>query len=113
MATDRAKRQMAMWKRLGWTEKVIYRPARAGIMPREIDAVVVRPGTRDTLNTVSPAFTVTVLNDQADGVPSDDRLSDLGKDRIEVAKRMGGPRTPRGIDHVAEQDQDFLTLEIM
>lgn len=113
MATDRGKKQMAIWERLGWTEKVLYRPAKSGLRAREITVLVERAGSETVMSGKAPAFRVTALNDELDGIPSNPAISDAGGDRIDVAERLGGPRVTRGLQRFTDQDVDFVTVEVL
>jgi len=112
-ASDRAKRFMANWRRQGLTEQVTYRPSRDGLEPREITALIDRPGADGILSGAAPGFHVTALNDPDDGIPSDPALSDAGSDRIDLAERVGGTATPRALRRFAAQDADFVTVEVL
>lgn len=119
MASDRAKRQMAAWKRQGRAEEIDYRP---GGMPAEgeddnartIDAVVDRTSPEDVMSARAPGMRVTVLNDADDGIATaGDEQIDRGADLLEIAELVGGEPVARGIQRIIKQDADFVTLEVM
>ncbi len=104
---------MASYTRLRQTEKVVYRPSRSGLRPRTIDALVERPGMDPIQHGQATAIRITALNDELVGIPSDPRLSDVGRDRLDVAERRNGPPVSRSIHRFAGQDDpDFVTIEV-
>jgi hypothetical protein len=112
MASEQAKRELATQARLGLTERVLYRPGRAGLLPREIDAQVNRLPSQEVGHSRTMVYTVTALNDEVLGIPSDPRLSDTGTDRIELADRIGGELAPKAVGRFTSQDNDWVTLEV-
>jgi len=108
MATDTAKRHMTGFEERGLTEQVTYRPVVGDA--RVIDALVDRDGRDDAMNAATPAMRVTVLDDETDGITAVE--IDTGGDRIDVAERIGGAATSRHIQRIAEQDGEFVTVEV-
>lgn len=117
MASDRAKRTLAAFKRQGQTETVTYRPGRAVLANRStrqatIDVLVDRLAPEIELQAGHPVFHVTALNDADCGIPSDPALSDRQSDKVDVAERIGGAPIPRGMPRFVSQDPDWVTLEV-
>lgn len=104
---------MAAWVRQGQTERIVYRPLRPELLPREIDALIDRNGMATVMNAQAPAFLITVLNDPVVGIPSSSQLSDIGGDLVDVAERHGDDRVSRGLQRFVDQDGDFVTLEVL
>jgi len=111
MASDRAKRELAAWVRQGQTESCLYRPGRDDLPQRTIAVTVDRGGPEPFGQGQAPGFAVTVLNDATDGIPA--ATLDVGADRIDVAERVGGTPSPRGVQRIASQDADWLVLDVM
>ena len=111
MASEMAKRQMETFERLGATEKLVYRPAKAGLRMRTIVCMVNRLGNQQMMNGSAGRFEVTALNDETDGIPADDRLSDANADRIDIAERRGGDAKARMILEFADaSDADWVVV---
>ncbi len=108
MASDHAKHFLERLKRLGHTEELSYTPG--GGEARTLTAVVDRDGLDDQGNTIAPRLRVTVLNDEADGIPLAEL--DTGTDTIDVADRLGGTARTRQFRQIVLQDSDFLTMEV-
>ncbi len=107
---EAARRHLAAMTDRGLTEEVIYRPD--GGDPRTIDAIVERPG-RETFGTNAPAprFRVRAVNSATDGIAATE--VDTGKDRIDVAERIGGEATSRQITRLSElDDPGFTCVEV-
>ncbi len=113
MASAHAIRQMAAMKDRSMTEQVIYRPGKDSFRSREITALVDREGSKDLMQGQAQGSSVTVLNDEIEGIPTDPRISDVGTDRIDVAERLGGPRSSRSIQRFADQSPDWVTVEVL
>jgi hypothetical protein len=113
MASNLAKLMLALWQRQGQTEQVTYRPAKTGQAAREITVLVERPGAEPVMNGRAPGFRVTALNDEQVGIPSAPSLSDVGRDTLDVAERLGGTAVARGVQRFVEQDPDWVVVEIM
>ncbi len=109
IASDRAKREMAAWKRQGQTEQVIYRPTAPALLTGERTVLVERK-QNELKPGLGPVISITALNDDREGVPSD---MFNRNDRIDVAERCGMALTARGIARIGQQDADFVTLEIV
>lgn len=107
MAGDRAKRQLAAWKRQGRTESVIYRPGSG--RPRRIDVVVKRQGIVDDRGKGVPRMTVKALNDEQDGIPA---TLDKGLDEVAVAEMPGGTLVDRHVRQTVGVDPDWVTVEV-
>ena len=107
--SDLAVRQMAQYKRKGWTETVIYHPNNAKARP--IDALVDRVAVTEVMNASVPEFHINVMNDQIYGIAP--QLMDRGADQIEVAERHGGPLQLRQIHQISEQDEEWITLIVI
>jgi hypothetical protein len=112
MAGERARRQLERYRQLGQTEQAVYRPARSGLAAREITVLVDREGAEPFMHAEAPGFRVTALNDERHGIPSDPRISDAGKDQIDLAERMGGTRTTRPLERFLAQDPDWVTVKV-
>ena len=110
MASDAAIRKHDRFARLGMTEKVIFRPS-DGLMTREIDAFVDREGQRDVMSGKVLGIRLTVLNDEKKGISA--ALCDIGLDKIDVAERVGGERTPRAMQRFLQQDEDYVVIEVL
>ena len=108
MASDRAKRQLAAWKRQGRTETVIYRPESG--RPRRIDAVVFRTGRVEENGGWVQTMRVKVLLDEQLGIAA--RQLDSGADQLDVADRVGGEAVTRRVGRIAGQDVDWITIEV-
>ncbi|HUT60767.1 MAG TPA: hypothetical protein VNA25_23220 [Phycisphaerae bacterium] len=108
MASDGAKRHLSTLKRLGATEQVTYRPCSG--QARQIDVLVERQTPADMMHAMAPEMTVTALNDAAAGIATGS--IDAGADRLEIAERLGGPAASRGIQQIAGQQADWVTLKI-
>ena len=104
-----AVRQMAQYKRKGWTELVVYHPN--GAKARPIDALVNRIAATGVMNSTVPEFHINVMNDQVYGIAP--QFMDRGVDQIEVAERHGGPLRMRQIHQISEQDEEWLTLIVI
>ena len=113
MAGEDAIRQMAEMGARGMAERVLYRPSSEGIADREIWALVDRKGPQDHMSGNAKGFELTVLNDEEHGIPSAPTLSDMGKDQVDVAERIGGELAARNIREVLKQDPDMMTLFVM
>ncbi len=110
MASDRAKRELAAYKRQGQTETIVFRPAAGDAVER--DALVNRgPFEQIFENMKAPMCKVTLLNDADEGI--DAVTLDRGADNIDVAEVVGREATTRGIQQLAEQDSDWLTLDVI
>ena len=107
--SDLAVRQMAQYKRKGWTETVVYHPH--GAKARPIDALVNRIAAMEIMNSTVPVFHINVMNDQIHGIAP--KLMDRGVDQIEVAERHGGPLQTRQIHQISEQDEEWITLVVI
>jgi hypothetical protein len=104
---------MASCVRRGWTERVIYRPGKPGLAPREIDALVERVGPEQVMSGQAMGIHVTALNDAVDGIPTDPSLSDVGTDALDVAERRGGPLVSRSIQRFLQADDPELTTVLV
>ena len=104
-----AVRQMAQFKRKGWTETVVYHPYEAKAGP--VDALVNRIPVTELSNITVPEFHVNIMNDQIYGIAP--KLMDRGADGIEVAERHGGPLQLRQIQQITEQDEEWITLLVI
>ena len=107
--SDLAVRQMANYKRKGWTETVVYQPHKAKAHP--IDALIDRIPATERMNINTPEFHVNVMNDQIYGIAP--QFMDRGADGIEVAERHGGPLQLRQIQQITEQDEEWITLLVI
>lgn len=112
MASDRAKNQMAIAKRQGLSEDVIFHPSASGLVARTVTVIVDRDEPDGLPHGQANLLYVTALNDEIDGISSDPRLTDTENDRIEVAQRLGGPTTMRSLGRFVQQDPDYVKLEI-
>jgi len=92
-------------------ESVSYVPA--GGDARSIRAVVNRTdaaGLGVAGEAVSPQITVAVLNDETDGISSDE--VDTGGDKITLALRLGETAQSRRITRIVQQDAATLIVEV-
>ncbi len=112
MASDRAKREMASFTRLGETESVVYTPAAQGATPRTIDALVDRqiPSDVPGSHQGSGVTHLAVLNDTVLGITATE--ADRGNDTISVAIHAGGAAVARTLGRIVSQDVDFVTFEV-
>ena len=104
-----AVRQMAQYKRKGWTEPIVYHPYEA--KPRPMDALINRIPVAERMNIAVPEFHVNIMNDQINGIAP--QLMDRGVDQIEVAERHGGVLKMREIQQISEQDEEWITLIVI
>ena len=107
--SDLAVRQMAQFKRKGWTETVVYHPYEAKARP--IDALVNRIPVAELMNSAVPEFHVNVMNDQIYGITP--FLLDRGAAQIEIAERHGEDIETREIHQILEQDEEWITLVVI
>jgi hypothetical protein len=94
-------------------ETVIYRPAAVGAATRTIVAVVNRPEPQPSgpVNAwEGMAITITVANNATTGISAAEL--DSGRDKIDVALRVGGTVAARPIVGIVSQDSGMLTLEV-
>jgi len=90
-------------------ETVTYKP-RSG-KPRAIKAVVDRsPPAPVEPGAIAPLATITVANDQHEGIASDQL--DTGGDEVDMAVRVGAEPTTRTITALLDQDDGMITLEV-
>ena len=107
MASDRAKRMMAAYRRQGQTELLTYRPHGSG--ERTIEAIVSRGPFERVRQTQAPTYQVQVLDDAEAGITRAE--IDRGADTIDIAELRGGTPAPRHIQRISEQDNpDWMTL---
>jgi len=109
MASDRAKRELAAYKRQGRTEAVVYRPA--GGTARTIDALVRRGRREQAVNATKAGIEIAVLNDATLGIAP--ASMNKGSDQVDVAERFGGSPQSRRFTEIVEQDADWATLEVL
>lgn len=90
-------------------EEVVYRPARG--RPRRIKAIVDRQ-THAAIGDGRPVqmLVIEVDNSPATGITADEL--DTGRDRIEIARVIGGEPESRDIGQLLAQDEGRLTLEV-
>jgi hypothetical protein len=108
MASEQAIRHMNHLHSRGRAERIVYHPADG--LAREIVCLVDRGDMEPNLNSLSPQFSVTALNDEQHGIAS--TLLDIGKDSLDVSERHGKTPVNRGIQRVLRHDGEFITLEV-
>jgi hypothetical protein len=81
-------------------------------LARSINAVVIREAfaiNPEDGDTVTPVFEIHVANDSANGIASDEL--NIGGDMLELAPRVGQPKSRRSITRLLSHDEGMLTLE--
>jgi hypothetical protein len=92
-----------------FAEEVVYRPAKG--LPRRIKAVVDRQSPVPIGESRPIQFLlIEVDNDPITGITADE--IDTGRDRIEVARVVGGVPESRDIGQVVNQDEGRITMEV-
>lgn len=92
-------------------EQITYHPAEGD--PRQIKAIIDRDAARGTDAPPSgygPAITVTIANDAEMGVAITDL--DTGRDKIELAVRIGDDPQQRSLGQIISQDAGMFTVGV-
>jgi hypothetical protein len=111
MATARAISMMRLWKAIGWTEDVTYRPGRSGAPASGTITVIVDRTCGEAMpHGTGDRMQVVAINGEPEGISS--ALADIEKDRVMIAPRLGGTPIARGLGRIVSQDADFITLEL-
>ena len=122
MASDRAKREMEMYERLGMSEAVVYHPrgSQADKRPRTIQAIVDRIGPQEAGHSQATAIRLTVLNDDKLGISTakatltDTGGLDAGKDTVEAPKVARQALTDLHVQRLVpdQTDEDWVCVEM-